>query len=151
LAPTWLSRTRIDRRDLEREPRTVRARNTRQMAAIETALRSAGRPLAIDELHTAAKKSLPRLGLATIYRAVRELTDGGRIVSVQYAGQPARYEWAVSRRHSHFICNRCKRVFDIEEPVDVPLPARRPKGFRFEGEEVIYYGECADCRGREGA
>jgi Fe2+ or Zn2+ uptake regulation protein len=70
-------------------------------------------------------------------------------VSVQYAGQPARYEWAVARSHAHFICNRCKRVFDIDEPVDVPLPARRPKGFRFQGEEVIYYGECADCRGRD--
>jgi Fur family ferric uptake transcriptional regulator len=127
----------------------MRARNTRQLATIETVLRSAGRPLAIDELHDTAKKTLPRLGLATIYRAVRELTGAGRIVSVQYAGQPARYEWAVSRSHSHFICNRCKRVFDIDEPIDVPLPARRPKGFRFQGEEVIYYGECADCRERD--
>ncbi len=126
----------------------MRARNTRQLAAIETALRSAGRPLAVDELHVAAKRLLPRLGLATIYRTVRELTTAGRIVSVAYAGQPVRYEWAVSRSHSHFICNRCRRVFDIDEPVDVPLPARRPKGFKFEGEEVIYYGICADCRGQ---
>ena len=126
----------------------MRARNTRQLAAIETVLRSAGRPLAIDELHAAARKTLPRLGLATIYRALRELTTAGRIVSVKYGGQPPRYEWAVSRSHSHFICNHCKRVYDIDEPVDVPLPARRPAGFHFQGEEVIYYGECADCRGR---
>jgi Fur family ferric uptake transcriptional regulator len=126
----------------------VRARNTRQLAAIEQALRSAGRPLAVDELHAVAKKVLPRLGLATIYRAIRELTDAGRIVSVKYAGQPARYEWAVSRSHSHFICNRCKRVFDLDEPARVPLPSRRPAGFHFLGEEVIYYGECADCHGR---
>jgi Fur family ferric uptake transcriptional regulator len=127
----------------------MRARNTRQLAAIESALRSAGRPLAIDELHAAAKKSLPRLGLATIYRTLRDLTTAGRIVSVKYAGQPVRYEWAVSRSHAHFICNRCKRVFDIDEPVDVPPPARRPPGFQFQGGEVIYYGECADCRTRD--
>jgi Fe2+ or Zn2+ uptake regulation protein len=110
----------------------MRLRQTRQLTAIENVLRAAGRPL------------------ATIYRAVRELTVAGRIVSVQYAGQPARYEWAVSRSHSHFICNRCKRVFDIDEPATVPLPARRPKGFVFQGDEVIYYGLCADCHGRDG-
>jgi Fur family transcriptional regulator, ferric uptake regulator len=127
----------------------MRARQTQQLAAIENAFRSAGRPLAIEELHAAAKNALPRLGLATIYRTVRELTAAGRIVSVQYAGQPARFEWADWRSYSHFICNHCKRVFDIDEPIDVPLPARRPKGFRFHGQEVIYYGECADCRKRE--
>lgn len=128
----------------------MRARNTRQLVAIETALRSAGRPLAIEELHATARRALPGLGLATIYRTVRDLTAAGRIVSIKYAGQPTRYEWAVSRSHSHFICNRCRRVFDIDGPDDVPLPRRRPKGFRFEGEEVIYYGTCGDCRRRNG-
>ena len=124
----------------------MRARNTRQLAVIESTLRSAGRPLAIGELHVAATKVLPRLGLATIYRALRELTDDGRIVSVKYAGQPVRYEWAVSRHHAHFICHRCKRVYDLDAPVDVPRPPRKPRGFKFDGEEVIYYGFCADCR-----
>jgi Fur family ferric uptake transcriptional regulator len=128
----------------------MRARNTRQLAALETALRAAGRPLAVDEIHAAAKRALPRIGLATVYRTLNELTAEGRIVSVKYAGQPTRYEWAVARSHSHFICNRCKRVFDIDEPVDVPLPHRRPKGFQFHGEEVIYYGVCADCHGTPG-
>lgn len=129
----------------------MRARNTRQLAALETVLQSAGRPLAVDELHAAARNTLPRLGLATVYRTLNELTDAGRIVSVKYAGQPVRYEWAVARSHSHFICNRCKRVYDIDDPVDVPLPPRKPKGFQFQGEEVIYYGICADCHGPAGS
>lgn len=129
----------------------MRHRTTRQMETIESVLRDAARPLAIAELHAAALERLPGLGIATIYRAVRELSDAGSIVSVTYAGQPQRFEWAVARNHSHFICHTCKRVFDIEAPSTIPLPENRPKGFLFQGDEVIYYGQCRDCRkGRKG-
>jgi len=116
------------------------------METIEAVLREAARPLAIAELHAAALERLPGFGIATVYRAVRELVDSGSIVSVTYAGQPQRFEWAVAQHHSHFICHRCGRVFDIEAPSDVPLPKKRPKGFLFQGDEVIYYGKCHDCR-----
>ena len=124
----------------------MRERKTRQLEAIETALKSAGRPLAIAEIHAAARGKFPTLGIATVYRAVRELVAGGSIVNVEYPGQPTRWEWAVARNHSHFICNTCQRVFDIDAPDRVPRPARRPRGFLFQGDEVIYYGICAECR-----
>lgn len=124
----------------------MRSRRTRQLETIENVLRNAGRPLAIAELHAAASESLSGVGIATIYRAVKELGDAGSIVCVTYAGQPARFEWAVARHHSHFICHTCKRVFDIDAPEEVPLPKRRPQGFKFTGDEVVYYGYCADCR-----
>ena len=126
----------------------MRHRSTRQLETIESVLRDAARPLAIAELHAAALARLPGLGIATVYRAVRELSDADSIVSVTYAGQPQRFEWAVARHHSHFICHACKRVFDIEAPSQVPLPEKRPKGFLFQGDEVIYYGKCCDCRKR---
>jgi Fur family ferric uptake transcriptional regulator len=126
----------------------MRSRKTRQLDTIETVLKDAGRPLAIAEVHAAAARAIPGLGIATVYRAVRELGEAGRIVSVSYAGQPTRFEWAVARHHSHFICHKCQRVFDIDAPESVPLPKRRPKGFEFTGDEVIYYGQCADCRSR---
>ena len=124
----------------------MRHRSTRQLETIESVLRDAARPLAIAELHAAALARLPGLGIATVYRAVRELSDAGSIVSVTYAGQPQRFEWAVARHHSHFICHACNRVYDIEAPMNVPLPEKRPKGFLFQGDEVIYYGKCRDCR-----
>jgi len=127
----------------------MRSRKTRQLETIEAALEEAARPLAISELHAVALTDLPGLGIATVYRAVRELSAAGSIVSVTYAGQPIRYEWAVARNHCHFICHHCSRVFDIEAPTDVPLPKKRPKGFLFQGDEVIYYGLCRDCRKSE--
>jgi len=124
----------------------VRSRHTRQLDAIERVLQAADRPLAIAEIHSAAAAEQPGLGIATIYRAIKTLSNDGKIVSLAYAGQPPRYEWAVARDHSHFICHGCRRVFDIEAPKKVPLPKSKPRGFVFSGEEVIYYGTCADCR-----
>lgn len=134
--PAWLGSLSFD----------MRRRKTRQLETIESALQAASRPLTISELHDSALNALPGLGIATVYRAVRELSAAGSIVSVSYAGQPTRYEWAVAQSHSHFICHNCSRVFDIEAPSDVPLPEKRPKGFLFQGDEVIYYGLCRDCR-----
>ena len=124
----------------------MRHRSTRQLETIESVLRDAARPLAIAELHAAALGRLPGLGIATVYRTVKELSDSGSIVSVTYAGQPQRFEWAVAQHHSHFICHTCNRVFDIEAPSKIPLPDKRPAGFLFQGDEVIYYGRCRDCR-----
>ena len=111
----------------------MRRRKTRQLETIESALQAASRPLTISELHASAQQGQPGLGIATVYRAVRELSAAGSIVSVSYAGQPTRFEWAVDQNHSHFICNHCARVFDLEAPSDVPLPAKRPKGFPLSG------------------
>lgn len=109
-------------------------------------MREAARPLAIAELHALAMRQVPGMGIATVYRAVRELGEAKKIVSVTYAGQPTRFEWAVATHHSHFICHGCNRVFDIDGPGELPLPKRKPKGFEFTGHEVIYYGRCAECR-----
>jgi Fur family ferric uptake transcriptional regulator len=122
-----------------------RLRKTPQLDAIEGALRAAPRPLAVTEVHAAAEKSLSGLGIATVYRTLAALVEAGKIVTVVYPGQPTRYEWAVAQHHSHFICNNCRRVYDIEAPDDVPKPKRRPKGFVFQGDEVTYYGLCAEC------
>ncbi|RME71796.1 MAG: transcriptional repressor [Verrucomicrobia bacterium] len=123
----------------------MRARTTRQLEVIRTVIQAADRPLTVAELHAEAARELPGLGIATVYRAVRDMARDRMIVAVNYPGQPTRYEAALARHHAHFICHHCKRVFDVEGPEEVPLPRRRPKGFKFTGNEVVYYGSCADC------
>ena len=126
----------------------MRARNTRQLAAIEAVLRSAGRPLAIEELHGAARSLPPatraRDGLSHVARAHHRGPDREREVrrpagAVRVGGLPQPFP---------FHLQSLQAGLDLDDPVDVPLPTRPPPGFRFQGEEVIYYGECADCRRR---
>lgn len=126
----------------------MRSRNTRQLDAIETILRTAARPLTIGEIHAQAAVKVQGLGTATVYRAVHELAEAHKILGVTYAGQPTRYEWAVLNHHAHFICQECRKVYDVDAPEKVPLPEPRPAGFTFTGDEVTYYGICAECSGK---
>jgi Fur family ferric uptake transcriptional regulator len=120
-------------------------RNTAQRQAIEKAIEQAGRPLSVPEIHDAARHALPRLGAATVYRAVNDLLEAGYIKPVDLPGEPARYERADLGHHHHFHCTACDRVFDIEGCALAHKP-HVPHGFKVESHEIVLYGRCADCR-----
>ena len=127
-------------------------RSTRQRAAIRTALDAAQRPLLPQEVHEAARREVPALGLATVYRTLKALLDEGLIQAVTLPGDSPRYE---SRRdqhdhhHHHFQCTACLRVFDIDAcPGD--MQGFAPPGFTVERHELTLYGRCRDCARRPG-
>jgi len=75
-------------------------RKTRQREALLHALSEAGRPLSATELHVLAVKHTPRIGLRTVYRNIRELVSEGKLMGVDFPGQPLRYA-QVSRAGHH--------------------------------------------------
>ena len=119
-------------------------RQTRQRDAIRGALAESGRPLSPQELLAAARGTLPRLGIATVYRTVKAMLEDGALHAVELPGAPARYELAGKSHHHHFHCRACDGVFEVEA-----CPGRMsgllPGGFRLERHEIILYGVCADC------
>jgi Fur family transcriptional regulator, ferric uptake regulator len=119
-------------------------RHTRQREAIRKALAEAGRPLSPQELLAAARGTLPRLGIATVYRTVKAMLEDGTVRAVELPGAPARYELSGKGHHHHFHCRACDGVFEVEA-----CPGRMrgllPGGFRLERHEIILYGLCADC------
>lgn len=118
--------------------------NTRQREVIESVLQDAGRPLTREEILSEGRKRLPRLGSATVDRAIRDMTANFQIIGVEFPGQPKRFELPASHEHPHFICRICNRVFDI--PVKMQLPdVKAPSGFLVTGGEIIYSGTCREC------
>jgi Fur family ferric uptake transcriptional regulator len=119
-------------------------RNTRQRAAIDRVFGEAMRPLDPQEVLAAARRYVPRLGIATVYRALKSLADEGRVVSVTLPGEHARYEAAGREHHHHFQCRRCQKVFEL---VGCPgdFNGLTPPGFRLEDHEVVLYGRCSSC------
>lgn len=122
-------------------------RRTRQGDAIDVILRTTERPLTPDEAHARASKILPRLGLATVYRRIRSLTEEGLLVGVDYPGQPARYEWVDGKQKLHFGCRSCDKLFALDENngFEEPASPSLPPGFEVQGGEWILYGVCPDC------
>lgn len=118
--------------------------STRQREVILEVLNEAGRPLTREEILAAGRKLLPRLGSATVDRAIRDMTENFQIIGVEFPGQPKRFELPAQHEHPHFICRICNRVFDI--PVQMQLPkVKAPQGFLVTGGEIIYSGTCRDC------
>jgi Fur family transcriptional regulator, ferric uptake regulator len=123
----------------------LKTRQTRQKESIDRAFRRARRPLSPGEVHALAVEETPTIGLRTVYRRIRELVEEGRLVGIDYPGQPPLYEMVAGRHHPHFICRSCQKVFDLE--VDVPdVTIKPPKGFLVDGQETIFYGLCPQCK-----
>jgi Fur family ferric uptake transcriptional regulator len=120
-------------------------RQTRQRETIVTVIREANRPVSPQEILDLAAKRLPRLGVATVYRAIRQLVAEGELTPVGIPGEAPRYEPAGKAHHHHFHCRKCDRVFEMDG-CPGPLQAMAPKGFKVEGHDILLYGLCDRCR-----
>ncbi len=125
-------------------------RSTRREAILEVLTSGPGH-LSAEEIHKAALKRLPRIGIATVYRALKFLCGCGKAAEFIPADGVARYEPAGSRaHHDHLICTSCGRFIEAVDPeierLQVRLAARH--GFKPSSHKLEIYGLCADCAGK---
>jgi Fur family ferric uptake transcriptional regulator len=120
-------------------------RNTRQREIIVAVIGEAQGPLTVPEILERAKRTLPGLGVATVYRAIKLLLEDRKIQPVILASGETRYESTGLGHHHHFHCRLCGDVYDLEEcPVSVPS-GKYKHGFIVEDHELTLYGICASC------
>lgn len=119
--------------------------------AVLEILRAARQHPTAAELYEDARRAHPRLGQATVYRALAALEAAGLAVEVWRDALGRHYD-ARTEAHDHLICTRCGGVSDVERPA-AALPAAftgaaEQCGGQVASYEVRYYGVCAACRER---
>ncbi|MCS7238502.1 MAG: transcriptional repressor [Thermoguttaceae bacterium] len=119
-------------------------RDTRQRRAILEVLRKANGPLTPSEICRWARRRVPSLGIATVYRHLRVLTAAGLLRRVELPGGSARFEWGDIPHHHHFLCRRCTRAF-CTSSCRRRLIEAVPRGFKVESHEVTLIGICRQC------
>lgn len=119
-------------------------RFSRQRTAIRNAIDAAGRPLSPQEICDAAQIEVPGLGIATVYRNLKQLVEAEEITAVVLPGESPRYESMHQGHHHHFQCKECKRVFDVHK-CPGNLDRLAPKGFQVDHHELTLYGRCEEC------
>ncbi len=124
--------------------RAASERDTRQKRAIRKVFATENRPLSTEQVHTAARVDIEGLGLATVYRSIRNLIDDGWLTVIDVPGQGTLYEIAGKAHHHHFSCDACHRVFELEGCAN-DISVILPRGFRASGHEITVHGRCADC------
>jgi Fur family ferric uptake transcriptional regulator len=93
-----------------------------------------------------ARRRLPRVSLATVYRNLKYLAEEGLIREIHAGGHPARFDGNTGR-HYHIRCLGCGRVNDLPMSVDTRLEeeAGRAMNYRVLGHQVEILGLCPLC------
>jgi Fur family ferric uptake transcriptional regulator len=124
----------------------ARTRLTPQRRAVLDAIEALGGRFTALELFQRARRSSPRLGLATTYRTLELLRRTGSLHALSGEGRPA-YVRCSPEHHHHLVCLSCGSVEDTElcaTPSQKALTRRH--GFRAESHELEIYGTCKDCQ-----
>ena len=120
---------------------------TQQKRALTRVLQRAERPLTPVEICRAGKKAIPTLGIATVYRALRQLVEEGQVRLVEIPGTSPHYESTARQHHHFFFCRQCRGLYDLVGCVH-GVGGLAPSGFAVEEHEIVLYGRCADCAGK---
>jgi Fur family peroxide stress response transcriptional regulator len=122
-------------------------RQTKQRETILRILRSTRSHPTADWIYEEAKKEMPHISKGTVYRNLRVLQENGQVSELNLDGDESRFE-AKRQNHYHFRCERCGRVFDVDEPVDTKLDIKVAKrtGLKISYHQLEFRGLCQDCQ-----
>jgi len=121
-------------------------RKTNQRNAIQEVFLKTDRPLGIDEILEAGRRTVNSLNQATVYRNLKLLVEKGWLKKINTPELGPLYEIAGKEHHHHFQCRSCDRLFEVSGCA-FNEQSSPPPGFIIEGHEVYLFGICAGCRG----
>ncbi len=128
---------------------TAPLRNTRQRAAVMTALADADVFKSSQEIHDDLRQRGESVGLATVYRTLQALADSGEVDVIVRDGETA-YRQCSPSHHHHLVCRVCQATTEVEAP-DVERWAATvaaEHGFTDVTHTLEVYGVCPSCARR---
>ena len=109
-----------------------------------------------DWIYQQAKKELPTIGIATVYRNLNTLVEMGEVRRVSSGDGQDRFDGTVDE-HIHMKCRCCGGLTDLEPETEEKMNYLKQAIFEtfpeidggIELSAVILKGICADCRDAE--
>lgn len=126
-------------------------RATPQRLAVLEAVRTSGEHLCAEQVYERVRETLPHISLATVYKALNELREIGKVRALPVSGK-LRFDVDEGVEHHHLICERCSRVLDVNagEAFQIPqLPEAYRGGFEVYRTQVNFRGLCPRCKAKE--
>ncbi|MDD3231332.1 MAG: transcriptional repressor [Oscillospiraceae bacterium] len=120
---------------------------SRKREAILEVLRSTKSHPTADWIYQQLKPSVPDLSLGTVYRNLNRFKEDGTIISVGVVDGQERYDADVTP-HSHFICDTCGAVLDVNDEFVDPESDKevsRILGVCVVSHQVVFHGLCGAC------
>jgi Fur family transcriptional regulator, ferric uptake regulator len=91
-----------------------------------------------------------RVGRASVYRVLEQLTALGLVHKLDLGAETARYERVdpEGEHHHHMVCDECGKVLPFEDPglERAVTKVSGGAGFRVRDHEIVLHGSCDACR-----
>jgi Fur family peroxide stress response transcriptional regulator len=122
-------------------------RKTKQREAILKVLTGTTSHPTADWIYNEVRREIPNISLGTVYRNLKLLRECGEILEIDLGSTFSRFDGNPAN-HYHFRCEKCRRVFDIDEPVDEKINERiaRKTGFKISHHWLEFRGLCKGCQ-----
>ncbi len=140
------------RADSRTDWRLLGLRRTPQREVVLRLVRSCYDHPTAEWIHREARRVLPDISLATVYRTLRVLKEKGLIQEFSGGASPSRFDGTVDRPHEHVRCVRCGEVTDVELPEasEIRHMVAHRTGYRVGRFPLLFHGVCEKCSGRAG-
>jgi len=121
---------------------------TRQRDQVfQVVLKSHDHPTA-DDIYQRTRQEMPEISFATVYNCLSVLVECGLVRQVTLDRAPARF-CPNMKEHSHFFCERCGQVTDVQAPgPDALRQLGLPEGARVTHYDLALRGLCPACAGQ---
>lgn len=110
-----------------------------------------GKHLSAEQIFDEVRKTHPDIGVATVYRNLKQLEEAGMITKSPVGQGAALYELAGpdgGHSHHHLVCTGCGKVEDLEADLldDIESFVEKKKGFEVSDHRLQIFGLCRACR-----
>jgi len=121
-------------------------RNTVQRQLILNAVSELNTHASAEQVYEHVVKKYPNISRATVYRNLNQMAEAGEIMNIGYFDGSAHYDHNC-HDHYHFMCNDCKRIFDVEADFsDIIEKAGKSEGFDIIDFYLSFSGLCRECK-----
>ena len=121
-------------------------RNTVQRLLILKAVKELNIHATAEQVYEYVTKECPSISKATVYRNMCQMAESGELLNIGSHYGSTHYDHNC-HRHYHFICEQCKRVFDV--PACFPEISNENvnmDGFEIKSHNLSFNGLCRDCK-----
>lgn len=121
---------------------------SKQRALVHEIIKTSTSHPTAEQIYLQAKKRMPHIGKATVYRNLNVLVDNKVVRKITLPGGSDRYDWIVYE-HDHAVCSSCGSIFDVfldEDNENLGIRGKLPEGFCAHESSVIISGICQECR-----
>jgi Fe2+ or Zn2+ uptake regulation protein len=94
-----------------------------------------------DMVYEKLKAEIPSISLGTVYRNLQMLAEQGMINKLSTGSGADRFDGDTGS-HTHFKCDNCGKIFDIDDNDKTDYPSTE---HHITGKHVTYSGMCIDC------